>query len=158
MGTRSQISAFLLRLIPSFSLPTPRCSFLPIPSSLSLLLCLPLTAFPVHRPLPPLSLLPRRRLPPPSPLPTPHSPAPQWGEHIHLGYYSDAERAAGYVRKDFKKAKYDFIDEMLRFSGHGSPQKVLDVGCGFGGTSRHLAKLFPQASVEGEQCSLSTSL
>ena len=25
-----------------------------------------------------------------------------WGEHIHLGYYSDAERKAGYKRKDFK--------------------------------------------------------
>lgn len=25
-----------------------------------------------------------------------------WGEHIHLGYYSDAERAAGYKKKDFK--------------------------------------------------------
>ena len=25
-----------------------------------------------------------------------------WGEHIHLGYYNDAERKAGYKRKDFK--------------------------------------------------------
>ena len=25
-----------------------------------------------------------------------------WGEHIHLGYYNDAERAAGYKKKDFK--------------------------------------------------------
>ena len=25
-----------------------------------------------------------------------------WGEHIHLGYYSDAERRAGYKKKDFK--------------------------------------------------------
>ena len=24
-----------------------------------------------------------------------------WGEHIHLGHYSEAERAAGYKKKDF---------------------------------------------------------
>jgi hypothetical protein len=28
-----------------------------------------------------------------------------WGEHIHLGYYTEAERTAGYTKKDFKKAK-----------------------------------------------------
>eukprot|EP00955_Chlamydomonas_euryale_P033871 349642-Chlamydomonas_euryale.AAC.2 len=41
----------------------------------------------------------------------------QWGEHIHLGYYTDAERAAGAFRKDFKQAKLDFCDEMLKFAG-----------------------------------------
>ncbi|GAX75873.1 hypothetical protein CEUSTIGMA_g3316.t1 [Chlamydomonas eustigma] len=72
-----------------------------------------------------------------------------WGEHIHLGYYSDKERSAGYVWKDFKKAKYDFIDEMLKFSTCSQPTSILDVGCGFGGTSRHLANMFPKASVRG---------
>jgi MPBQ/MSBQ methyltransferase len=73
-----------------------------------------------------------------------------WGEHIHLGYYTEAERAAGYTKKDFKLAKYDFIDEMLRFSEACNPSSVLDVGCGFGGTSRHLAKKFPNAKVQGK--------
>lgn len=73
-----------------------------------------------------------------------------WGEHIHLGYYNKQERDAGYLKKDFKQAKYDFVDEMLRFSGAATPQRVLDVGCGFGGTSRHLAKKFPTAAVQGE--------
>ncbi|KAJ9524513.1 hypothetical protein QJQ45_019589 [Haematococcus lacustris] len=72
-----------------------------------------------------------------------------WGEHIHLGTYSEAERAAGYTKKDFKQAKYDFIDEMLAFSGASAPTSILDVGCGFGGTSRHLAKKFRNASVRG---------
>lgn len=27
-----------------------------------------------------------------------------WGEHIHLGFYSEAERAAGYKKKDFIQA------------------------------------------------------
>lgn len=72
-----------------------------------------------------------------------------WGEHIHLGYYNDAERASGYKKKDFKAAKFDFIDEMLQWSGTQAPARILDVGCGFGGTSRHLAKKFPGAAVEG---------
>ena len=40
-----------------------------------------------------------------------------WGEHIHLGYYNEAEMAAGYKKKDFIEAKYDFIDEMMRWGG-----------------------------------------
>jgi hypothetical protein len=63
-----------------------------------------------------------------------------WGEHIHLGYYSKEEMAAGYKKKDFVQAKYDFIDEMMKFGGIDPKEdfaaKVLDVGCGFGGTSR----------------------
>jgi MPBQ/MSBQ methyltransferase len=70
-----------------------------------------------------------------------------WGEHIHLGYYyhqDDDKNQKKRVRKDFIQAKYDFIQEMMKF-GNISPQthataKVLDVGCGFGGTSRYLAK------------------
>ena len=72
-----------------------------------------------------------------------------WGEHIHLGYYSEEERRRGYKKKDFKQAKFDFIDEMLRWSQTSSPKKILDVGCGIGGTSRYLAKKFPEAQVEG---------
>ena len=56
-----------------------------------------------------------------------------WGEHIHLGYYNDEERAKGYKKKDFIQAKYDFIDEMMKFGKIGSPKTILDVGCGIGG-------------------------
>jgi MPBQ/MSBQ methyltransferase len=69
-----------------------------------------------------------------------------WGEHIHLGYYSKDEMKKGYLRKNFIQAKYDFIDEMMKFgdidaADYGNTDvKVLDVGCGFGGTSRYLAK------------------
>ena len=56
-----------------------------------------------------------------------------WGEHIHLGYYSDTERARGYKKKDFIQAKYDFIDEMMSFGKIGTPRTILDVGCGIGG-------------------------
>merc|ERR1712151_260843 len=77
-----------------------------------------------------------------------------WGEHIHLGYYDKEEMEAGYKKKDFIQAKYDFIDEMMKLGGidpkEDSEAKVLDVGCGFGGTSRYLAKkLGPKAEVKG---------
>ena len=75
-----------------------------------------------------------------------------WGEHIHLGYYSPSDMERGYVRKNFIQAKYDFIDEMMKFGDIipsnyvDSGAKVLDVGCGFGGTSRYLAKALGQKS------------
>ena len=73
-----------------------------------------------------------------------------WGEHIHLGYYGEKERKGPlYGGKDFIEAKYDFIDEMLKFSQVEKPLSVLDVGCGIGGTSRYLAKRFPDAQVTG---------
>ena len=60
-----------------------------------------------------------------------------WGEHIHLGYYSPEELKAGYKKKNFIQAKYDFVDQMMDFGKAGSlaqPMTVLDVGCGIGGT------------------------
>lgn len=36
-----------------------------------------------------------------------------WGEHIHLGYYTEEDRRNGYKNKDFKEAKFDFVDQMV---------------------------------------------
>ena len=80
-----------------------------------------------------------------------------WGEHIHLGYYTDEDMAKGAGTllgcrvKDFVEAKFDFVDKMLEWSGcPPNPAMVLDVGCGIGGTSRHLAKaLGPRSKVQG---------
>lgn len=76
-----------------------------------------------------------------------------WGEHIHLGYYSPEEMAKGYKKKNFIKAKYDFIDEMVKFGklqlNNGKSLKILDVGCGIGGTSRYLASNIPGSTVTG---------
>lgn len=59
-------------------------------------------------------------------------------------YYSKAEREAGYWKKNFIQAKYDFVDEMMKFAGlkvEDKPAKILDVGCGIGGTSRYLLEI-----------------
>jgi MPBQ/MSBQ methyltransferase len=72
-----------------------------------------------------------------------------WGEHIHLGYYGPE---VNYRSKPLQEAQFTFIDEMMKF-GSVDPAvdgnaKVLDVGCGFGGTSRYLARaLGPNSTV-----------
>ena len=61
-----------------------------------------------------------------------------WGEHIHLGHYGSPPR-----RKNFIKAKHDFVHEMVRWGGLDTlppGTTVLDVGCGIGGSSRILAR------------------
>jgi MPBQ/MSBQ methyltransferase len=61
-----------------------------------------------------------------------------WGEHIHLGHYGSPPR-----KKDFLKAKEDFVHEMVRWGRLDRlppGTTVLDVGCGIGGSSRILAR------------------
>ncbi len=61
-----------------------------------------------------------------------------WGEHIHLGHYGSPPH-----RKDFLAAKSDFVHEMVRWAGLDqlpAGTRVLDVGCGIGGSSRILAR------------------
>ena len=60
-----------------------------------------------------------------------------WGDHIHLGHYGHPPR-----RRDFRQAKHDFVHELVRWSGLDqlpTRARVLDVGCGIGGSSRILA-------------------
>ena len=61
-----------------------------------------------------------------------------WGEHVHLGHYGDPTGP-----RDFQGAKAAFVHELVRWSGldrlpPGS--RVLDVGCGIGGSARILAR------------------
>ena len=60
-----------------------------------------------------------------------------WGEHMHHGYYP-----GGVPRPDHTRAQVDMIDEALRWAGVDDDHPVaslLDVGCGIGGSSRHIA-------------------
>jgi len=61
-----------------------------------------------------------------------------WGEHVHLGHYGEPPR-----RRDFRRAKVDFVHELVRWSGLDQlppGSRVLDVGCGIGGSARILAR------------------
>ena len=63
-----------------------------------------------------------------------------WGEHIHLGFYPSGKKNI-----DFRKAKVRFVHELVKWSGLDKLPKgsrVLDVGCGIGGSSRILAEYY----------------
>jgi tocopherol O-methyltransferase len=68
-----------------------------------------------------------------------------WGEHMHHGYYVPANRT------DHVQAQIDLIDEILAWSGANSDEikSVVDVGCGIGGSSRHIAKKYNCSNVQG---------
>mmetsp|Transcript_21133 Transcript_21133/g.29604 ORF Transcript_21133/g.29604 Transcript_21133/m.29604 type:complete len:320 (-) Transcript_21133:435-1394(-) len=66
-----------------------------------------------------------------------------WGEHMHHGYYVPEDRT------DHVQAQIDLIDEVLKWAGVPEteadgplPTKCVDVGCGIGGSSRHIAKKY----------------
>lgn len=58
-----------------------------------------------------------------------------WGEHIHHGYW---------IRGDESKeaAQIQMIEHLAQLAGMKTGLRVLDIGCGFGGTSVYLAKKY----------------
>lgn len=86
-----------------------------------------------------------------------------WGDHLHHGLYP-----GGKARKDHQQAQVgccqvlsleterltdalpqvDMIDASLDWAGVATVTSVLDVGCGIGGSTRHIARRF-SASARG---------
>jgi len=61
-----------------------------------------------------------------------------WGEHIHLGYYGNPPQP-----QDFRASKARLVHEMVRWAGLDQlppGARLLDVGCGLGGSTRILAR------------------
>jgi tocopherol O-methyltransferase len=58
-----------------------------------------------------------------------------WGEHLHHGYW---------IRGDETKeqAQVQLIEHLAQAAGLASGRKILDVGCGFGGSSIYLARKY----------------
>jgi tocopherol O-methyltransferase len=64
-----------------------------------------------------------------------------WGEHMHHGYYGKN----GNYKLDRRQAQIDLIEELLLWSGYNEsnpPQNIIDVGCGIGGSTLHLAQKY----------------
>jgi tocopherol O-methyltransferase len=61
-----------------------------------------------------------------------------WGEHMHHGYYG----VDGKKQLDRRQAQIDLIEELLKWSAYSSPEhpKIIDIGCGIGGSSLYLAE------------------
>ena len=63
-----------------------------------------------------------------------------WGDHMHHGYYGPE----GKQRKGRRAAQLDLIDELIGFArlNERLPRRILDAGCGVGGSARYLAGYF----------------
>lgn len=56
-----------------------------------------------------------------------------FGQHIHWGYWERNDSASN-GDKDYQRAAFQMSIELCKKAGIQHEQKVLDVGCGFGGT------------------------
>lgn len=76
-----------------------------------------------------------------------------WGEHMHHGWYAPKTKA-GSMERDLAAQKL-MIEKALELCGadaiaarcekEGRAMRVLDVGCGIGGSSRHIARKYASA-------------
>ncbi len=65
-----------------------------------------------------------------------------WGEHMHHGYYG----RNGNYKIERRQAQIELIEELLSWGyskiPNPSPENILDVGCGIGGSTLYLANKF----------------
>jgi MPBQ/MSBQ methyltransferase len=83
-----------------------------------------------------------------------------WGEHVHLGHYGSPPGP-----RDFRAAKEDLVHALVRWSHLDDlppGSRVLDVGCGIGGSARILARDYGfnvlGISISGVQVARATAL
>ncbi|CAH8307423.1 unnamed protein product [Eruca vesicaria subsp. sativa] len=69
-----------------------------------------------------------------------------WGDHMHHGFY-DPDSSVQLSDSGHREAQIRMIEESLRFAGVTEEEekkikRVVDVGCGIGGSSRYIASKF----------------
>ena len=75
--------------------------------------------------------------------------------HVHdLRYtaFKTYNATVEWLRKGCGTKKFCFIDEVLKWAGVDEgkpPKKVVDVGCGIGGSSRHIVKKYDGSTAQG---------
>ncbi len=68
-----------------------------------------------------------------------------WGEHMHHGHYG----SDGKTIKGHRQAQLDMITTMLDWGGVTTARRILDAGCGVGGSARILAQWLDAQEVVG---------
>ena len=68
-----------------------------------------------------------------------------WGEHMHHGYYDETAKL---TIEGHRQAQVEMIDKVLEWAGvsleslRPEQARVVDVGCGVGGSTRHIVSKF----------------
>jgi SAM-dependent methyltransferase len=71
-----------------------------------------------------------------------------FGRHVHWGYWSDPTSADGSI-EDYQRAAEALTQLILTTAGVSDGMRVLDVGCGFGGTIASLDERFRRMDLTG---------
>ncbi len=71
-----------------------------------------------------------------------------FGRHVHWGYWEKPELAQK-NSEDFAKAAERLSEKLIATAGIRNGMRILDVGCGFGGTIAHLNENFSDLNLTG---------
>nr|ABF73021.1 plastid gamma-tocopherol O-methyltransferase protein precursor [Karenia brevis] len=84
-----------------------------------------------------------------------------WGEHLHAGWYSEGEDVSSWTQENHTEAQVRMMEQLLELWPWGVPDKsrlrVLDMGCGLGGSSRFLYRNLSALGVHVEVIGITLS-
>ena len=67
-----------------------------------------------------------------------------WGEHMHHGYFPKGQKVN---TESIKKSQTRLVEELLAWAKIEQAEKILDAGCGVGGSARFLAQRFGASAI-----------